>query len=333
MSKENIKKCDVLGIGSPLLDIIMNVDEAFLNKMNLKKGSMNFISNDDSLDISEETKEIGKKFMLGGSSANTISGVNVLGTRAGFIGVLGRDDHGKMYQGQTEKEGIISHLQYHDKYLTGHAFTFITPDGERTFATHLGAAIAVEKKHIKELEIRDAKIFHIEAYQLEDPLLCRALFHAIAIAKDAGTKISLDLSDAALIKRNKALFNDVIKEHIDIVFANEDEAKEFTGKNEEGALRLISEICDIAVVKLGENGSLIKSGDEVFRINPYAVRVENTNGAGDMYAAGILHGLVCGMDLKCAGEIASHAASLVVASPGARVHQKHLDSIRKFNKK
>jgi sugar/nucleoside kinase (ribokinase family) len=330
MLKENSKKCDVLGIGSPLLDIIMSVDEVFLNKMNLKKGIMNFISKEDSLDISEETQKIAKKILLGGSSANTISGVNALGTSAGFMGVLGKDNHGDTYREQTEKEGVISHLQYHDKHATGHAFTFITPDGERTFATHLGAAVAIEKKHIKEAEIRDAKFFHIEAYQLEDPLLCRALFHAIAVAKEAGTKISLDLSDAELIKRNKALFQDVIREHIDIVFANEEEAKEFTGKSEKNALCSIADMCDVAVVKLGSRGSLIKSGDQIYQIESCKVIVENTNGAGDMYASGILHGLVCDLGLKRAGEIASFASSLVVASPGARLHKKHLDSVRKF---
>lgn len=335
MLKEKLEKCsscEVLGMGSPLLDIIMPVDEAFLSKMRLKKGMMNFISNDESLDIVGETEKIAKKFMLGGSSANTISGVNALGTKAGFMGVLGNDNNGKLYHEETKKEGIISHLQYHDKHATGHAFTFITPDGERTFATHLGAAVAVERGHIRESEIGEAKIFHIEAYQLEDALLCRELFHAIAVAKAAGTKISLDLSDGELIKRNRALFDDVIREHVDIVFANEVEAKEFTGKDEEEALRLIAKICDVAVVKLGGRGSLIQSGDEVHRIEPCLVEIENTNGAGDMYAAGILHGIACDFDLKRAGEIASFASSLVVASPGARLDVKYLDSVRKFGR-
>ncbi len=330
MLKESSVKCDVLGIGSPLLDIIMSVDEVFLDKMRLKKGVMNFISRDDSLDISQETQKIGKKILLGGSSANTISGVNALGTNAGFIGVLGKDDHGDIYQRQTKKEGVISYLQYHNEHVTGHAFTFITPDGERTFATHLGAAVAIEREHIKETEIRGAKIFHIEAYQLEDPLLCRTLFHAIAVAKEAGTKISLDLSDVELIKRNKALFHDVIIEHVDIVFANEEEAREFTGKSEKNALHAIAGICDVAVVKLGSKGSLIRSGDEIYRIDPCRVEIKNTNGAGDMYASGILHGLVCDLGLKRAGEIASHVSSLVVASSGARLDAKYLDSVRKL---
>ncbi|MBT3356195.1 adenosine kinase [bacterium] len=332
MGKKTSRRHDVIGIGSPLLDIVMQVDEDTLSKMNLKKGSMKLISKDESLSIAKETAQIKKRVSPGGSSANTISGANALGTETGFIGAVGDDEYGELYKKQTEDEGVTPFLHHQEESVTGHAFTFITPDGERTFATHLGAANTLEKEHIKEDQIKDAKFFHIEAYQLEDPLLCRALFHAIAIAKDAKTKISLDLSDAALINRNKILFTDVICEHVDVVFANEDEAREFTGKDNEEALDYIAKMCDVAVVKLGEKGSLIKSGEEICKISPCSVDIENTNGAGDMYAAGILHGLVKGLSLREAGELASHASSLVVASPGARIHEKHLDSIQKLKK-
>ncbi len=330
MSKVNKNKCAVIGIGSPLLDIVIEIEDDALEKMNFEKGSMNLISKDQSLDIENETKAYKKQIIPGGSSANAISGVNVLGTRAGFMGMIGEDEYGREYKEKTQQEGVVLYLHNHSSDATGHAFTFITPDGERTFATHLGAASGLDKEHIDREEIENAKIFHIEAYQLEDPLVCRAIFHAIAIAKNSDTKISLDLSNRGLVARNKALFEDVIKEHIDIVFANEDEAREFTGKESEEALNDISDMCEIAVVKLGERGSLIKTKDVVYRFKPNKVEVENTNGAGDMYAAGILHGIANDMDFEEAGDIASYVSSLVVASPGARLHEKHIDSVRKY---
>lgn len=328
MSQKN-KNCEIVGIGSPLLDITLEVDEETLDKMDFKKGSMNLISKDQSLDIENEIRGLEKKISPGGSSANTISGVNALGTKAGFVGVVGDDEYGKEYQKQTEKEGVVSHLKNHEESLTGHAFTFITPDGERTFATHLGAASKICKEHISKELIQESQVLHIEAYQLEDPLICGAIFHAIAIAKDSGTKISLDLSDASLIERNKAMFKDVVVEHVDILFANEDEAKAFTGKNETEALDEFANLCEFAVVKIGERGSLIKHKNKVFQIKPKKVEVENTNGAGDMYAAGILHGIVSGLSPDVAGELASHASSVVVSSTNARANKKHIDSILK----
>lgn len=334
MTKESLKadegrRCEVVGIGSPLLDIMMEIDQKTLDALGLKKGSMSLISELEVIEIANKMSNVEQKITPGGSAANTLSGVNALGNRVGLIGVIGDDEFGDEYEKITQEEGIVSHLHRHDKQATGRAFTFITPDGERTFATHLGAAGAVEKEHIQEERIKDAKILHIEAYQLEDPRTCKAILHAITVAKDHGTKISLDLSDAGLIARNKALFDEIVKEHVDVVFANEDEAKEFTTKEEEAALDELANVCEHAVVKLGNRGSLIKSGGKTHRIEPNEVEVENTNGAGDMYAAGILHGLINDLDEKSAGEIASHTASLVVASPGARLDSKFIDSIQR----
>lgn len=329
MSKEKNEKCKVVGIGSSLLDVAMDVDNEVLKLLNFKKGSMNLISELEAEIIQEKMRGFLSKITPGGSSANTLSGINALGNKVSYIGTVGDDEFGEEYEKKTIEEGIISHLYRHDELPTGKAFTFITPDGERTFATHLGAAGAVEKEHIKEDEIKEAKILHIEAYQLEHPLTCKAVLHAIAMAKDHNTRISLDLSDAGLISRNKALFNEILKEHIDIVFANEDEAKEFTGKEEESALHELSRFCDFAVVKLGERGSLIKKNGKVYKIAPNVVDVENTNGAGDMYAAGILHGLINDLDMDETGRIASYVSSLVVASPGARIHEKFIDLIWK----
>lgn len=321
---------DILAIGSPLLDVIIYVDDAHLEQLNFRKGSMNLISKEESQKILDGLNDRNKEYAPGGSAANTLSGVNTLGNVSAFLGVIGNDEHGRLYRAKTESEGVTSHLVASDEHATGHALILISPDGQRTMATHLGAALAFDKLHIDKDKIANSKILHIEAYQLENPQIIQVLYDAIAIAKAGGAKISLDLSDAGLISRNKELFQKVIKEHIDIVFANEDEALEYTGKAGEAALHDIAEHCSIAVVKLGSEGSLIKHQGEVHKIEPYKVEMVNTNGAGDMYAAGILHGLINGLDIKTAGEIASHVSALVVASPGARLDRKHLDEIAKY---
>lgn len=321
---------DILGIGNPLLDIVINVTDEQLQALNLAKGSMTLISREESQAILAVLNGMGKEYSPGGSSANTMSGVNALGNKAAILGVIGSDEHGRLYSGYTENEGMISRLVQHESQATGHALILITPDGERTMGAHLGAAVTLETQHLSEEEISQAKILHIEAYQLEDPVIYQVLLKAFAVAKNNNTKISLDLSDASLIARNRSLFEKVIKEHIDIVFANEAEALEYTGKEPKEALHELAEHCTIAVVKLGAKGSLIKCEGQVHAIAPYKVEMINTNGAGDMYAAGILHGLINGLDMQTAGEIASHVSALVVASPGARLDRKHLDKIADY---
>lgn len=322
-----------MGIGHPLLDIAINIDEEILKKLNIKKGSMNLVSEKESRDILKKLGKIKLKLALAGSASNMLSGANALGNRVSFLGVVGKDEYGEMYQKKIEKEGIISCLTFHDSGMTGNVIVLITPDGERTMITHLGAASNFGKEHIKENEIKNSKILHIEGYKLENPNTRCAILHAIKIAKKNQTIISIDLSDTGLIRRNKKLFKDIVKKYIDVVFANEEEAMEFSGKKDpEEALKEIAKICKIAVVKLGEKGSLIKKGKKVFKIKPYKVKMINTNGAGDSYAAGILHGLINGLKLQDAGKIASHVAALVVASAGARLDKKHFNLIKKYKK-
>lgn len=328
------KKWDVLGIGNPLLDVVINIGEDDFSGLNFKKGSMNLISSEESQDILKKFAHLKQELSLGGSVSNTLSGVSALGNSAAFLGVIGSDDYGKMYQEKIIAEGVVSHLAHHDSNATGHAIILITPDGERTMATHLGASLDFAKEHIDADAIANCKILHIEAYQLEDAKIRQAVLHAVEIAKDNQVIISLDLSDTGLIARNKKLFREVMEKYIDIVFANEEEAVEFSGKkNPAEALQEISGICKIAVVKLGAKGSLIKKDEKVFKIEPRKVEMINTNGAGDSYAAGILHGLINELDLQEAGKIASHISALVVASPSARLDKKHLDIINKYNHK
>jgi sugar/nucleoside kinase (ribokinase family) len=332
--KAEQKKWDIVGMGNPLLDVVINIEEEMLAELKIKKGSMKLISQSESRKILKKLAHLEQILALGGSASNTISGANLLGSRTAFLGVVGKDEYGKAYESKMEKEGTVSHLSQHAKDKTGHVIILITPDGERTMLAHLGAAINFSKAHLKKAEIAASKILHIEAYQLEDKNLRQTVLHAIKIAKSGQVLVSLDLADTGLIERNKKLFKNIVKKHVDVVFANEQEAMAFADEKDPiKALHKIATSCQIAVVKLGEKGSLIKKGQKVFQIAPHKVKMENTNGAGDMYAGGILHGLINELDLQEAGEMASHVSALVVASPGARLDKKHFGKIRKYRKR
>lgn len=311
---------DVIGIGSALLDLTYEVDYSVLEQLKLKKGTMQLIDEATSRTIREHLK--GKELLIspGGSAANAMAGVANLGGKSAFIGKVGNDPEGDFYIAETEKEGVICKISRHGA-STGHAITFITPDLERTFATHLGAAIHLKPEDVPVEDIRKSRILHVEGYLLEGEMKDAALF-AMNVAKESNVKISIDLADPILIKRNLGEFKRIVRHFADIVFVNEEEARAFTAYDAVEALHVIYLITEIAVVKLGEEGSLIKANNKVHRIKPYKTQVANTNGAGDMYAAGLLFGISRKMPIEEAGKIASYASSLVVAQHGARLKHK-----------
>jgi sugar/nucleoside kinase (ribokinase family) len=323
------KVYDVCGIGSPLLDFIVEVEEGVLAEIDMKKGEMHLIDEGQSRQILKMLDTYQVKTAPGGSSANTLAGVSALGGSAVFLGKIGDDYHGTVYEQSTVGGGVASKLARHGSASTGHAITFITPDSERTFATHLGAAVHFRKDDILDEDIKKSRILHIEGYQLEDPALKETSVHAMKIARDAAAKVSIDLADPALIGRNLDPIHDLVREYADIIFVNEMEARAFTGDDdEEAALEEIYEVCEIAVVKLGERGSLIKADDRIIRVPIYPVSVVNTNGAGDAYAAGILFSVAHGIDMERAGRIAAYVAAQVVAGPGARVERSLVEEIK-----
>jgi len=308
---------DVTGIGSALLDFMVSVDDSFLKEMGLQKGGMHLIDEARSREIFKIISNLKMEIIPGGSSANTVAGLAALGGKGAFVGRVADDDNGASYIDQTTGSGVESFITK-GSGITGHAITFITPDLERTFATHLGAALDLSPDNVDESLISSSSLLHLEGYLFEADNLRQVCFKAMKAAKSAGTLVSIDLADPGLIERAGAVLEDAVDNFADIVFVNENEALKFTGSPEEEALDLLSNRCSFAVVKLGERGSLIKTAGKTVKIPSYSVDVVNTNGAGDMYAAGILYGLSKGFDPEKSGRIGSYAASLVVASPGAR---------------
>ena len=322
------KTIDVVGVGNALLDIIFEVDDAMLNALNLTKGHMHLITAEESNALFDRLEIDPTVIAPGGGVANAIAGVSVLGGRSALMAAVGNDAHGSLYSQKTAHDGVIALFAMRDSGRTGHAITFITPDGERTFATHLGAAIALRKDDVDHEMIAGSRILHLEGYLLEDAQLREAAEHARDIAREHGVQVSLDVSDPGVIGRAKDIIKQFIDGGVTIVFANEEEAEAFTGKRDREALEALGQNVETAIIKQGEKGSMITSGGLILKIEPHAVDVVNTNGAGDMYAAGILYGMSQGLPLAEAGAIASFAAAQVVASVGARLDKAAQEKVR-----
>lgn len=315
------KRYDVTGIGSALLDFMVSVDDSFIKEMGLEKGGMHLIDEERSRYIFQKILNYKMEIIPGGSSANTVAGVSALNGKGAFVGRVADDENGASYINETKKSGVESCISK-GSGITGHAITFITPDLERTFATHLGAALSLSPDDLNTDVVENSSVLHLEGYLFEAENLREVCFKAMNAAKGSGTLISVDLADPGLIERIGPVLNNIVDDYADIVFVNEGEAFKFTGLTEKQALEALAERTAFAAVKLGDRGSLIKTGGRSFTIDPYIVDVVNTNGAGDMYAAGVIFGLTKGFNPEQAGKIGSYAASLIVASTGARYSGK-----------
>ena len=325
-----MKKYDVVGIGSPILDFIYEIEDYMLEEFGLRKGEMKSISTIESQKIFNRLNKYIPEIAPGGSAANVAAGVCCLGGKSAFFGKLGNDKYAEIYIKKTKEHGVEAFFSKNKDEITGHAITLITPDFERTFAVNLGAAILFDKNDLSEDILLQSKILHIEGFQLEDIQLRETALSAMAFAKQNNVLVSLDLSDPALIKRNLLTLKDIVRENVDILFANEVEANSFTKKSPEEAVIEMEKICKIAIVKIGEKGSLIRKDNKTFKISPRKVNVVNTNGAGDMYAAGILFGISNNLDIEKSGNLASYVSSLVVEVKSARIEKSLKEDIKKL---
>ncbi len=320
----------VLGIGNALVDLLIEVDDdKLLSELNLPKGSMQLVDNKTKDVIAEKSKNLPKSMASGGSAANTIHGLARLGTEAAFIGTVGNDELGKFFNDDL-LSSKIKPLLIISENNTGLASTLISKDGERTFGTFLGAAIELSEDSLSENSFAGYDIFHIEGYLVQNHKLVE---QALKFAKANGMKVSIDLASYNVVEDNLDFLKDMIKNYVDIVFANEEEAKAFTGLEPEEALEQISNMVDIAVVKVGKEGSFIKSGNEKLKIGVIDTTVVDTTGAGDLYAAGFLHGIVNNKDFEYSGKLGSLLAGTVIQDLGAKISDEKWDAIYSEMKK
>ncbi len=317
----------VLGMGNALVDIMTRLEsDSLLNDFKLPKGSMQLVDKDAAQIVSKGTHHLDKQQSSGGSAANTIHGLASLNIETGFIGTIGEDEFGVFFHEDLKKNNIQPRL-FKGKYESGRAIALISPDSERTFATFLGAAIELSVDHLSPELFEGYDYFHIEGYLVQNHDLIRK---AVELAKLKGLKVSLDLASFNVVEANIDFLKEIIKEYVDIVFANEEEAKSFTGLQPEEALSEIAKDCEIAVVKIGKKGSLVMKDDKMYVIDVIKATSRDTTGAGDVYAAGFIYGLVKGLSMQKCGEIGAVLSGKVIEVIGAKMDSPTWDHIRKM---
>ncbi len=322
------KQYDVIGIGNAIMDFLVEVDDQKLTQLNLKKGEFHLATAEQAAELLSLLSHYRLETVPGGSVANTIRAIAHLGGHAIFCGKVGHDQHGHHYINELEKAGVHSRLSKHPA-LTGHALAFITPDAQRTFSVHLGAAVNMAQEDLVEEDIKNSKILHLEGYQLEGPTR-EMVLQAITLAKSHDTLVSLDLSDPGVIRRNTTFLQELIKKYADIVFVNEEEARELTGFNAENAVRELQKLVSIAIVKRGEHGSFIGHKGTITRIDSFPATAIDTTGAGDTYAAGFLYGYCRGWTLEKAGRLGSLMAARIVEQQGVKIERLDGEGLKRL---
>jgi len=312
-------KFDVVGIGNAIVDVLSNSDDDFIEKHNLIKSSMTIVD--------AETAERLYGFMdsnmevSGGSAANTIACIASVGGSGAFIGKVCQDQLGDVFTNDIRRAGVSYETKPDvDGDPTARCLIYVTPDAERTMQTFLGACTALGPNDIDEQVIISSKVIYLEGYLYDPPQAKAAFIKAARLAKKAGRKVALSLSDPFCVDRHRRAFVDLVHNHVDILFANEDEIKSLYQVDIfDEALEKVRGNCDIIALTRGSQGSIIVSGDETYvLLAEQAQDIVDTTGAGDSYAAGFLYGLTQGKDLKMCGRIGGILAADIISNYGAR---------------
>ncbi len=316
----------IIGLGNALVDVLATLtDDSILEQMDLPKGSMQLIDSDKLQQINQVFSHMKTYLATGGSAGNTILGLACLGAGTGFIGKVGEDSYGEFYRNNLVRNGIEQKLLVCD-LPSGVASTFISPDGQRTFGTFLGAASTLKAEELSLDMFRGYAYLYVEGYLVQDHQM---ILRAIELAKEAGLQVCMDLASYNIVEEDLDFFSMLIYKYVDVVFANEEEAKAFTGKEPEEALDRIACMCSIAVVKVGSGGSYIKKGTETVKVSAIPVpQVLDTTGAGDYFAAGFLYGLTSGYSLDKCAKIGSILAGNVIQVIGTTIPQAQWDEIK-----
>ena len=313
----------LIAIGNALVDVLTRVDDDYIaqqdERFGMKKGSMSLVDAERALGLYDDMKDPTK--ISGGSAGNTMACFSSLGGKGAYIGKVADDELGHSFGKSLKDIGV----DYNTTPLTtgastGRCMILVTPDGERTMNTYLGAAIELTPNDIDPDLISQAKVVYLEGYLFDPPQAMEAFTKSARCAHEAGRRVALTLSDSFCVDRHREAFKNLVSLHVDILFANEDEIKSlYEVDTVEEAINIVKDKCAIAIVTRSEKGSIILNSGKVTTIE--AVPVENvvdTTGAGDAYAAGFLYGFTEGMDMAECGRLGSVAAAEVISHMGPR---------------
>ena len=322
----------VIGIGNALTDMLVNLrSDEVLEKFDLPRGSMSLVNSEQQKEISKSVSGLPYTLSLGGSADNTIRAMARLGCQVGFIGKVGRDSTGDFFESALDNLGIQPFILRGEE-RSGKCVSLVSPDGERTLVTHLGAAVEMKAEDLTPAIFEGYDCLYVEGYLVQDHNLIRG---AIRMAKELGLKVAIDLASFNVVEENLDFLREVISEYVDIVFANEDEARVFSGEEEPvNALQYISTMCDLVIVKIGMRGALIKNCGEVSHVGIMAAakRVDTT-GAGDFYAAGFLAGMCEGLSMRQCGTIGAITAGKVIEIVGTTPTEEAWDDVARLVKR
>lgn len=313
-------------IGNAIVDILAPSTEQFIKDQvahGMQRGAMNLINAERAIALYDAMGESTQA--SGGSAGNTIAAYASFGGKGAYIGKVGNDHLGQVFAHDMKQIGV----QYKTAPTisgthTARSMILITPDGERTMNTFLGACVELSPDDIDEELIKSAAVTYMEGYLFDPPLAMEAFYKAAKIAHGAGRKVSLTLSDSFCVGRHRAAFQDLVENHIDILFANEEEIKSlYEVATFEDALNIVKDKCEISALTRSEKGSVIVKGNSITEVKAEPVaKVVDTTGAGDVYAAGFLYGYTEGLSMAECGHLGSIAAAEVISHIGPRPHVK-----------
>ena len=324
----------VVAVGNDLVDVLSQTTEDFIKeqhkKHGMEKGAMTLI---------DETRAVGLYSEMGqgietsgGSAANTMAGFASFGGKGGFIGKVADDVLGKVYQQDIRDQGVIFTTQpLVIGAPTGRCLILVTPDAQRTMNTFLGASVELHADDIDEELVASAQVTYLEGYLFDKEQAKAAFIRAADYAHKAGRRVALTLSDPFCVGRHRDDFLKLVENHIDILFANEDEIKSlYQEENFADAVAAVTGKCEIAVITRSEKGAVILANGEQIVIPAAPVaKVIDTTGAGDQFAAGFLYGFTEGMNLETCGQLGAAAAAEVISHIGPRPHTAYAGLLKK----
>ncbi len=314
---------DVVCIGNALVDVLAKADDAFLATHGIPKGSMTLIDEPRAVEIYGAMGPAVE--VSGGSAGNTATGVASLGGRAAFLGKVRDDQLGAIFTHDIRAAGVAFDVAHATRGpATGRSMILVTPDAHRSMNTFLGAAVDFGPDDVIEAQVKAAAVTYMEGYLWDSPTAKAAFLKAARLAHGAGRKISLTLSDPFLVNRYKDELKDFMERHVDIVFANEEEVCSlYDADSFDAALQAVRAHCEVAALTRSEKGAVIVAGEEVHVVDAAPVdEVVDTTGAGDLFAAGFLHGFTQGYGLYDSGRLGALAAAEVISHVGARPERK-----------
>lgn len=321
---------DVFGMCNPLYDIQAEVSDSTLDELNVQKGGMFLIDHDQQQAM--VAKVYGKivNAESGGSGANTMIGLSMLGGKGCYAGKIGNDEHGALYADSLRAKNVAVSVRTGEG-TTGMCLVLITPDAERTLCTYLGICRELGPDDVDTEAISKSKYIYVTGYLWDTESQQAAVLRAMNSAREAGVKVALSLSDPFCVHRHKADFRRIIEDHVDLVIGNHEEAMALMDvDNPREAAAALSTFSEIAVVTMSGEGSLIRVGETVYEIPPRPIQPIDTTGAGDMYAAGLLYGITHDIPLDKTGRLASYVAAEVVSQLGPRLDTLDMAEVAKI---